>query len=102
MSLISILPMVYNYVAGIALSNVSDTLAVYLARLSIGNHKGVAPESATAAIVAQSLQHKLINVIPDLVNACLLFIFYLYWHRKSARLVAEIKEEIKLPSYSTV
>ena len=72
--------------AGTGYANISDSLQLYLAKMTVGSHRGIPPGMATDANVADSTQHKLINVIPDLVNALLFFIFYLYWDRKSKRL----------------
>lgn len=96
------MPTVYNYVTGTSLENVSSSVQVYLAKLTIGNQEGIAPEYATPEIIQQSLTHKLFNVIPDIINAMLFFAFYLYWDRKSRKLTEEIKQQIKLPNYSTV
>ena len=86
------LPLIYNYTAGTNLSNVSDSLQVYLARLSIANQQGVSSNLATAADVQTSLRHKLFNIIPDLLNAIVFFGFYLYWDKKSQKIVNEVKK----------
>ena len=102
MTLISLIPIIYNYVGGTALANTGDSLAVYAARLSIANNKGVAEASATADDVSNAMLGKLLNLIPALLNAVIFFIFYLYWDKRSIKATEEIKQEIKLPSYKTI
>lgn len=97
MTIISIMPIVYNGVVGTRFANVGSSIQVYMGYVTAGN------QDATNVIDTSTYtQHKLFNAIPDMVYSIIFFIFYLYWDYNSKALVDDIKATVKLPSYSTV
>ena len=95
------MPIFYNAQVGSNFSQTGDGFQVFLARMTPGNHRGTSG-TATPSEVAESLTHKLFNVIPDMVITVGFFMFYLYWSKKSEIIVSEIKKEVRLPSYKTL
>lgn len=89
------MPLTYNLVMGNALSNSASTLQVIATRMSIGAFVYDSTDTL-------SNQHKLFNVIPDIVNSVIFLAFYFYWTEKSKKINNEIKKEVLFPSYYAV
>lgn len=92
---ISIIPVVYNAVVGESYASTKDSLSKYLSVLTIGNLKPYGQKNS-------SLTDKLINAIPTFFISVAVFVFYLYWNRKSEEEVKSVCSSIKIHSYKTV
>ena len=77
--------MVYNLVKGNALDNSGTSLKVVAIRTTLGAYEYDATDT-------ESLQHKLLNVVPDIVSCVVFLVFYFYWERKSNRIIKEIRK----------
>ena len=86
MSLISLIPIIYNAVAGTNLSDVGTGIQYYVAWTTVGNHQGATIGTADQAQIAESLKHKMLNAIPAIVYSLVFVIFYFYWSWKSNRI----------------
>ena len=95
MSLVELIPMIYNYSQGSALANEGNGLQYIITRLTIGNQ---AITKNTRISENTTLQNKLFNVIPDIVLSTMFFVFYFYWERKSYAEGRKIKKQIALPN----
>lgn len=85
MAIISIMPLTYNLMMGNSLSNSASTLQVVATRMSIGAFTYDSTDTL-------SNQHKLFNVIPDIVNSVIFLVFYFYWTEKSKKINNEIRK----------
>lgn len=94
--LCSILPIVYNYLNGTALSNFTSSNNTYFAKTSIANF-----DSSTTT-TDNSKNQKLFNAVPDLVICALILIFYFYWSYRSNTLSEDVRKQVKLKSYLTL
>ena len=89
LSLISLVPIIYNYLSGNALEDRESSLDVYITKTSLGNYQYSTMTGND--IENTSFQHKLINVIADIV-ACIVFLgFYFFWNKKSEKIQEEIR-----------
>ena len=86
LSFIGLMPMIYNSVSGDVFLNSATTFAVSVTKTSIGNFTS-SNDSYNA-----SIQHKLFNVIPDIVSCVLFLGFYFYWYNKSNKMMKQIKK----------
>ena len=83
LTLISLLPMIYNYLQGTRFTHSIDSLDVYISRVSISNFYGDDPSLSLTEQVDNTRIPKLINCISDLVSMFLVMAFYFYWTAKS-------------------
>ena len=95
MTIVSIMPITYNLVMGNTLANSGSSLKVIATRMSLGTYTYSASDTL-------SNQHKLFNVIPDIVNCVIFLVFYIYWSERSKKIIEEIKKEVLFPSYYAV
>ena len=86
LSVIGIMPMAYNSVQGTAFVNSASTFNVVITRTSIGNF--VYNNEAYNT----SIQHKLFNVIPDIISSVIFLAFYFFWYYKSNKMMKQIKK----------
>ena len=83
LTLISLVPMIYNYLQGDRYSNSVSSLNVFVGRLSISNFYGNKPSQSTAQQISGTKVPKLISCGADLVSCFLVMVFYFYWTNKS-------------------
>lgn len=86
LSIIAIMPMVYNTVQGTSFVNSASTFNVQVTRTSIGSFASSNEPYNT------SIQHKLFNVIPDIVSSVVFLAFYFHWYYKSMKMMKQIKK----------
>lgn len=95
MSFCELVPMLYNYFTGVALENSENSFPNIITKMTVGNQAKTNDQNL-------SLQHKLLNVVPDIVCTLMMFIFYFYWEHTSKREANKIREEVKLASDTTI
>ena len=78
MSIISLVPTVYNYLKGTVMDAKGSSLAYTIAKTTIGNFSSSSSDY-------QAL-HKFLNVIPDMVVILIFIIFYFYWLKKGDKI----------------
>jgi len=93
MSLIALIPTIFNYVSGSCIAGQGSTLAYYFGGTTIGNF-------STSSNYSSS--YKLINTITDMVIVYVFIVFYFYWLRQGSNLTSSIKRSIKLRSYYVI
>jgi hypothetical protein len=93
MSLIALIPTIFNYLSGSEIVRQGSTLAYYFGGTTIGNF-------STSCNYSSS--YKLINTSTDLAIIIIFILFYFYWLRKGSELTSSIKTSIKLRSYNVV
>jgi len=74
MSIISLIPTIYNVIVGPVMSSKGSSLAYYVSATTIGNF------SSTDSSYTQ--WNKYLNVIPDMVLMLVFITFYFYWLHK--------------------
>ena len=93
MSLVALIPTIFNYVSGSYIAGQGSTLAYYFGGTTIGNF-------STSSNYSSS--YKLINTITDMLIIFVFIVFYFYWLRQGSTLNSSIKNTIKLKSYYVV
>lgn len=93
MSLISLIPIVYNVLSGTVMSS-GTSLAYYIASTSIGNF--------SSSDSSYSPTSKYLNVIPDMVSMLVFIVYYFYWLHKGEVISESIRNQVKLKSYFTI
>ena len=71
MSLVELIAVIYNYLQGNGLQNISVTYNYYYSKMSIG--------SFDTSADGYSYRNKLLNVIVDMVVVFMFLVFYFYW-----------------------
>ena len=94
MSIISLVPTVYNYLTGPVMDTKGTSLAYTVAKTTIGNF-------SSSHADYQSL-YKFLNVIPDMVLTLIFIVFYFYWLKKGNSITEEIRKEVQLKSYNVL
>ena len=94
MSIVELIAVIYNYLEGNGLKNISITYNYYYAKTTIASFDTSAPD--------YSQGDKLLNVIVDMVVVLIFLIFYFYWLYKSKKLTEEVRTEVRLKSYYVV
>lgn len=94
MSIVELIPIIYNYAAGGALSNMTVSLNYYFAKTTIANFSPSTSSYPT--------QDKLMNVICDMICIFLFISFYFFWLKRGNELTEEVRKEVKLRSYTVV
>ncbi len=87
LSIIGLIPMIYNTVLGTTLIYSGSSLNVVAIRMTLGAH-----EYTSTSDYNTSIQHKLVNVISDIVSCVVFLAFYFYQVSKSARINKEIRK----------
>ena len=78
MSIVSLIPTVYNYLKGTVMDAKGSSLAFTIAKTTIGNFNSSHSDYQTL--------HKFLNVIPDMVVILIFTIFYFYWLKKGDKI----------------
>ena len=94
MSIVELMPILYNYCSGNGLSDLTVSINYYFAKTTIGNF-------STSSTSYQNAD-KLINVISDMVCILIFIIFYFFWLYRSNKLTEDVRREVKLKSYNVV
>ena len=102
LSLLSLLPIIYNYIEGDRFVDARPSLDIYLSKISIANFYGDDPSVTNANLINNSSKPKMINCITDLVISFIVMVFYFYWSHDSAKRTEDIKKSVKLANYFTV
>lgn len=89
---ISLIPSIYNYLQGSALSTYKSSSNIYFAKTTIANFS-----SSTS-----NDYDKLMNTVSDIVIALGLLAFYFDWLLQSDRLTEEVRREVKMRSYNVL
>ena len=90
LSLISLTPIIYNYYEGNAFDNIDSGLDTFVIKTTIGNFDYSSMTDTDAA--SQSMSHKLINVVMDIVGCVVFMFFYFYWEKRSGTICKEIEK----------
>jgi len=93
MSLLSLIPTIFNYLSGSKIVGQGTSLAYYFGGTTIGNF------STTSSY---SNSYKLVNTITDMVNIFIFIVFYFFWLKKGSDITSQIKTMIKLKSYNVI
>lgn len=83
MSIIELVPIIYNYFSSNGLTNLTSSANYYLALTTIAAYNSSSDNHST--------QDKFLNTIPDLVVSIIFFIFYFYWLHKSEVLTEKVR-----------
>jgi Na+-driven multidrug efflux pump len=86
LTLISFIPIIYNYLQGNRFSNSVSSLSVYISEVSISNFYGNNPLESSTQQISSTKVPKLINCATDLLNCFIVMIFYFYWTGKSEKI----------------
>lgn len=93
MSIVELVPVIYNYVSGTALSTMTASTTYYFAKTTIGN---------LASTQSNAQLNKLMNVVPDMVCIFVFICFYFHWLHRGSALTEEVRKEVKLRSYTVL
>lgn len=102
LTVISCVPMAYNYMQGDRYRNSVASLDVYVGQISISNFYGNKPGQTSAQQISDTKIPKLINCVSDLVSSFIVMVFYFYWTRRSDQITEAIKKSFKMPNYYTL
>lgn len=94
MSIVAIVPLVYNVLTGPVMGEKGSSLSYWIAATTVGNF-----DSSNSNY---NQTHKFMNVIPDMISTLVFIIFYFYWLHKGEVITEEIRTEVKLRSYYVV
>lgn len=94
MSIVELMPIIYNYCSGSGLSDLTVSVNYYFAKTTIGNF--------STSSTSYKKFDKLINVISDMVCILIFIVFYFFWLYRSNHLTEEVRREVKLKSYQVV
>jgi hypothetical protein len=83
MSIIELIPIIYNFFSCNGLTNLTVSANYYLASTSIAAYDSSSDN--------HSRQNKFLNTIPDLVVSIIFLIFYFYWLHKSEVLTEQVR-----------
>ncbi len=86
LTIISLIPVIYNYLQGTRFSNSVSSLDVYIGKISISNFYGNDPTKDFTTQISKTKLPKLINCITDLLNSFIVMIFYFYWTNRSEKI----------------
>jgi hypothetical protein len=78
-SIISLLPIIYNYMQGDRFADARSSLDIYISKISIANFYGDDPSVTDANLVHNSSKSKMVNCITDLVISFIVMVFYFHW-----------------------
>ena len=78
MSMVEMVPILYNYLYGNGLQNQTTSLSYYFAMTTVANFDSSKSSYITA--------HKYLNTIPDLISTFIFIVFYFYWLRKGNKI----------------
>lgn len=93
MSLLSLIPTIFNYLSGSKIVGQGTTLAYYFGGTTIGNF-------STSSTYSNS--YKLVNTITDMVNIFIFIVFYFFWLKRGSDITSRIKNMIKLRCYTVI
>ena len=85
LTVISLVPIIYNYVVGSRFANATPTLSIYISQVSIANFYGNDPSKSSQSQISNTKIPKLVNCISDLAICFAVMVFYFYWTNKSAK-----------------
>lgn len=94
MSIVQLIPIIYNYIAGNGLSTLTISLNYYFARTTIA--------AFSASTSTSPSQDKLINVVSDMFCILIFIVFYFFWLNRGNQLTEEVRKQVKLKSYTVV
>ena len=94
MSIVSLVPTVYNYLKGTVMDAKGSSLAYTVAKTTIGNF--------SSSDANYQMLYKYLNVIPDMVVMLIFIIFYFYWLRMGNAITEDIRRYVKLKSYNVI
>lgn len=84
MSIIELVPIIYNFFSSNGLTNSTSSASYYIALTTIAAYDSSSDN--------QSTRDKYLNTIPDLVVCVIFFIFYFYWLHKSEVLTEKVRK----------
>jgi phosphotransferase system glucose/maltose/N-acetylglucosamine-specific IIC component len=94
MSIVSLVPTIYNAVVGTVMATKGSSLAYFISATTIGNF--------SSSDSSYSQWNKYMNVIPDMVLMLVFITFYFYWLHKGEVITEEIRSEVQLKSYNVL
>jgi hypothetical protein len=83
MSIVELMPILYNYCSGNGLTTLTVSINYYFAKTTIGSFT----TDATTYVSAS----KQVNVISDMVCILIFIIFYFFWLYRSDKLTEEVR-----------
>ena len=83
LSILYLVPTIFNYLEGNGLQNSSTSFNYYLAKTTIANF-----DSSTDT---NSSFHKLFNAIPNMIGISLFVMYYFFWLYRSDSLAKEVR-----------
>jgi hypothetical protein len=90
LSILSLVPIVFNVVKGSTLRNGANSLDIYLTKTSIGSYKFSLLNVSGAYDL--SISYKVLNVSFDIIACALYLIFCFYWEKKSKNIAKHISK----------
>lgn len=93
LSLVSLIPIVYNALMGEAYSRNAYGITAALAKTTIGAHIASGRHSATG---------KILNISVAAFNICILMVFWIYWKKFTLEKSNQIEKDLGLANYGGV
>jgi hypothetical protein len=90
LTIISIVPIIFNATKGNTLRNSPKALNIYLTRTSLGSYKYSVMTASNAYDL--SISYKDLNVAFDILSCVIYLIFCLYWEKKSRKISQHISK----------